>query len=219
MTGLFKSIEELAGNFYGGYDAVVISTGYSLGIDRKRTCDAINKVERVYGGLENYPGLWVAEGTLGDQNPETAQRTRIVNRLLAEVGIREDKIRTLFGEDTMDKVREIIPLAWEGGLKNIGISTFLLHFLRFQEGLYFAKRENLAPGDLEFNLIYSPTTPMGRWPKDILHGSVGLAGDAFRLVNRGFSGATPDYKPFEGVYGKLRKLVSDPTGIEPKNKQ
>lgn len=193
-----------------GYDAVMASTGPSLKIDRKRTDDAINKVIEVYGSLENYGGLWIAAGTLGGQKPETSQRARICNQYI-EAGVKEEQIRTIGGVDTMDKVRKTINLAEEEGLRNIGISTYFLHFLRFKEGLHFAKRENFAE-DLEFKLIWS-ATPWTRWHKDFPTGIAALGVETYRLMKNGFSGATPNYKPFEGTYGKVRDWSSDDDDI------
>ncbi len=190
------------------YDAVLASTSPSLKIDHKRAQDAINRVVSVYGSVENYKGLWIAAGTLGGQKPETAQRTRIYNQFLA-AGIDEEQVRTIGGEDTMDKVRKIIGLAEREELETIGISTYLLHYRRFEGGLHFAKEEGLAPTNLEFKLIWSPTTPWTRWHKDLVYGLTGLCVEAFRLGRHGFAGSDPDHKPFEKAYGPVRDWSSD----------
>lgn len=194
------------------YDGVVASTGPSLEIDRKRAADAIDKIKRVYGSIEGYNGLWIAAGTLGGQDPETAQRTRIYNQFL-EAGIKEDQIREIGGEDTMDKVREIISLSESETLRTIGISTYFLHHLRFVEGLRFAKKEGFAPKDLEFKLIWSPTTPWTRWHKDLVHGVMGLGMETLRLSMRGFGGAQPDYKPLIKINEPVKRWTSDSRGL------
>jgi len=109
----------------------------------------------------------------------------------------------------MDKVREIIALAEREELATIGISTYWLHYRRYRKGLHFAKKEGFAPENLEFKLIWSPTTPWTRWHKDLAHGIAGLGVETLRLRRHGFSGATPDEKPYEGFYGPLRDWSSD----------
>ena len=198
------------------YSAVVVPTGPSLRIDQKRAEDAINAISRHYGSLQRYNGLWVVAGTLGEQRYETSQRKKILDRLLEE-RINEKSVRIIGGEDTMDKVREMIALSKEEGLNNFGISTYWLHYKRFNQGLSFAKQEGIAPKDLEFSLIWSPTTPKKRWAMDIVYGVAGLFVEAVRLNNRGFSGATPSYKPLEKmVSGPIKEWASDKTGIEEK---
>ncbi len=190
------------------YDAVMASTGPSLEVDRKRADDAINAVIRTYGSVKSYNGLWIAAGTLGNQKFETAQRTRIYNRFL-EVGARLENVRTIGGEDTMDKVRETISLVEKEGLQNVGISTYLLHYLRFKEGLLFAKKDGLAPHDLEFKLIWSPTTPWTRWHKDFIYGVMGLGIEAIRLGKYGFTDANQKHKPLKDTFRPVQDWVSD----------
>ena len=98
------------------YEGVVELTGPSLEVDRKRAEDAIRGVKRDYGSIQNYRGLWIVAGTLGGQDPKTAQRTRIYNQF-CEAGVREGRIRVIGGEDTMDKVREIVSLSESEGMK------------------------------------------------------------------------------------------------------
>ncbi|MFH1325275.1 MAG: hypothetical protein ABIH49_00700 [archaeon] len=189
------------------YGGVVIPTGPTLEIDRWRTWCAINEIEKEYGEIQNYNGLWVIEGTLGNQVYETSQRERIRQRLLKE-GVDESRIRINEGEDTIDKVRHIIKLSeTESNLNNFGISTYQLHFMRFQLALHFAKKENLVKNDLEFRLILSQT-PDERWYKDLAYGLSGPVSDTVRLGLKGFSGATPDYNPLKRVYGKIKTWAS-----------
>jgi hypothetical protein len=189
------------------YDAVVASTGPSLEIDRRRASRAMSKIIETYGNLEDYKGLWVVAGTLGGQKYETSQRKRILDQFL-DAGIKEEQIRVIGGEDTMGKVREIIGLSETEELNTVGISTYLLHFLRYQQGLHFAKKEDLAPNDLEFKLIWSPTPTM-RLHKDLVYGLTGLGIETIRLMKNGFLGATSSHKTFGRHYSPIKSWASE----------
>jgi len=190
------------------YDAVLIGTGPSRAIDQKRTVDALEEIKRVYGGIEKYKGLWLVAGTLGEQDPETSQRAGIKNRLL-EGKVSPEQIVIVEGEDTVDKTRHTITLARERNLRNVGISDYWLHYQRYVLALNYAKKEKIAPDELKFLFINSPTTLwLRRLTIDKVYGIFGIIKEDSRLRKYGFAGSTPDKKVLGSLVDGAKDLTS-----------
>lgn len=191
------------------YDAIVVSTGPSRRIDRKRTLDAIAEVEYNYGSLKDYSGLWVAAGTLGGVEYSRSQRKGIYN-LMIDNGIDDKNIKEIDGEDTAHKTKLLIDYSKEWGAENIAISTYWTHFLRYKMIIKQAKKEKYPGAEkVEIYQIRSSTTPFWRKPVDLLYGIFGLIKEKYRLIKYGFENSASGSRPAGNLIDKFKRMVGE----------
>lgn len=208
-------------------DAIVVSTSPSQKMDFQRADCAVQAVKDLYRNISHYDGLWIAAGQLnkgvdGIRQYEGSQRKGIVDRLVSQ-GVPQDRITQIDGSDTVDKVRRLleIPEVKRGGVKYMGVSSYPLHIARFNLALNHAKRENLAPQNLEVVGIPNPYDSilfdfekirLGDW----VYGWSGLLKEAVRLEESGFSGSIPGQG--SAFHKKLRALNSSDRDIDRQGK-
>jgi len=198
----------------GVLDAVFASTGPARWMEIARADSAVNAVEDLYGGVQNYGGLWIAGGWLGGLPYEHSQRKNIVDRFV-ERGVEEERIIQIDGKDTVDKVRELIRIekVIGGGLEYLGISSYPLHIARFNLALKHAQREGHANPLLKIVGIptdYSSRPNSDRLARpinDAFYGWMGLLKDARRLDKYGFGGSIPGQNV--EIFEKIKRLNSE----------
>jgi hypothetical protein len=88
----------------------------------------------------------------------------------------------------------------------LGISTYLLHYLRYKLVINAAKKEKKINRNFKTTLIWSPTS-LNRAIKDSIYGIAALLKDFYRL-RRGFTNAV-NYHPFEKSIKKAKDWNSE----------
>ena len=199
--------------------AIVASTSPKRSMDIKRADACFAAIEKRYGNIQNYKGLWIAAGELntdesGVRRYEDSQRKNIVNRFIA-LRVNPERIIQIDGSDTVDKIRELakIPeIRDERKRFFVGIASYQLHLSRFGLAWRYARKEGainnnfrLVGIEMPYESLFLDTNPFRLG--DYVAGYLGLLKDKKRLNQKGFSGSLPGQG--SALYKKAREFNSE----------
>lgn len=142
-----------------GIEGILVATSpFPPKMERERVDYAVDTIREVYGSVDSYKGIWIASGVL-DREYERSQRKVLVDRL-NEKGVGQEKIIQTGGEDTFGNIEESIDVLNEYNIRNLGISSYLMHLMRFALIVDYFKEIN----ELDCNTtIFGINNPYFKW--------------------------------------------------------